>query len=98
MANELQEVWDHIGESGGQTLGDACDIERGIHSDEDRPFGVCVVCKKFGDNAFIHESPATAACCRGCDAYRGDINAGPAADIEYPQDEEFQVQGPEAAR
>lgn len=65
----LQEVWDYLG--GDKTVADIADVERGGMSDADRPVGECWPCKKFADKARLHESPARAECCRGCDAYRG---------------------------
>ena len=67
--SELQEVWDHL--DANKTTGDIGKVQRGVLNDDDRPIGVCWPCKKFADNALTHESPATAKCCKGCDAYEG---------------------------
>ncbi len=68
--NSLDEVWECLGST--PTLSDVASAERGILDDGDRPYGVCWVCKKFADRAMIHESPSTAKCCKGCDAYEGE--------------------------
>lgn len=69
MSNKkLQDVWDHLG--GNESVGDTADVEKGVLRDEDRPQGVCWACNKFADGAFIHESPGSAQCCIGCDAYK----------------------------
>lgn len=69
MNNPLQEVWDHC--AGKPTLEDRTTIERGQLKEKDRPVGECRACGRFAKGAMIHESPGTAKCCIGCDAYKG---------------------------
>ena len=68
---QLQDVWDYVEGGDYSSLGDVADIKRGPLKEKNRPVGECWPCKKFADEAFIHESPGTAGCCRGCDAYKG---------------------------
>ena len=73
MKNKLNEVWDFMG--GNKTLGDVAFAERGKLSEKTAQEmiarGECVACKKFAENALIHESPGTAKCCKGCPAEEG---------------------------
>ena len=70
MSEKLKEVWDFL--TSKTTLGDIANVERGVLKDKDRPVGRCWACKKLATEAMTHESPGTAACCKGCDAYKGD--------------------------
>lgn len=67
----LSEIWDYL--EGGQTVGDIADVRRGEWNEKKnpRPNGVCRACKRFGKGALIHESPGTAKCREGCDAFEG---------------------------
>ncbi len=67
---ELQNVWDHLARD--KTLAEVGEVNRGVLDDADRPHGVCWPCKKLADEAMFHESPGTAECCKGCDAYQGE--------------------------
>ena len=68
MGNDsLDGIWADL--EGHKTLGDTANVNRGILRDEDRPHGVCWPCKKLAEEAMTHESPGTAECCKGCDAY-----------------------------
>lgn len=64
--DNLNDIWAHL--EGGEVLGD---VNRGVLRDKDRPFGVCWACAKLAREAMTHESPGTAKCCIGCDAYEG---------------------------
>lgn len=68
---ERENVWGYLRKS--ETLGDKCDVNRGVLDDADRPWGDCWACVEFADEALVHESPGTANCCKGCDAYKGAI-------------------------
>ena len=69
MSERLNEVWDYL--NNNPSLGEITDVKRGALKDQDRPTGECWPCGKFADEAMIHESPGTAKCCQGCDAYKG---------------------------
>jgi len=64
---QFQEIWDYC--SNGGTLGQNVNIKAGKLKNEDRPEGECWACKKFAEEAMIHESPGTAECCKECDGY-----------------------------
>ncbi len=55
---------------------DDADVRRGLLKDKDRPVGECWACGRLAKGALIHESPGTARCCIGCDAYK---------DLEKPE-------------
>jgi hypothetical protein len=65
---ELRELFKSA--SGGNTLGDICEVSRDKLNEQDRPAGECWACEKFAVKALIHESPGKAKCCIGCDAYK----------------------------
>ena len=73
-AEGLKEVWDYL--KGNPMLGDVASVRRGVLKDEDRPAGECWACGRFAEGAMLHEQPGTAECCKGCDAYRGEIKNG----------------------
>ncbi len=58
-----------------RNISERCIIEfcLGLLKDKDRPVGECWACGRFAKGALIHESPGTALCCKGCDAYSGEL-------------------------
>ena len=66
----LKDIWDYL--EGRPTLGGVADGDRGIFRDKSRPKGICWACKRFAKGSLIEESPGTAKCCKGCDAYKGN--------------------------
>ena len=71
--SQLNEIFDYVKQNCGQQLGDIADVQRGALNEKDRPKGVCWPCSKLAKEAMLHESPGTAKCCIGCDAYRGEL-------------------------
>ena len=70
--NKAKEVFDCVKNKLLPSLSDIVDVHRGKYNGKDRPVGACWPCDKFADESFTHESPSTAKCCKGCDAYRGE--------------------------
>ena len=68
VSKKLKDVWDYVG--GNEKLDDVVKVARGELGGNNRPIGECWVCDKFLQ-VKINESPQTAKCCVGCDAYQG---------------------------